>query len=136
MIPYDAAMLALAAGSLVQRARLRLLAGLAPLAVLAAALPSGLPSIGGELLLLAPLVLAALVLRTSAAPAFLLCIPDYPDATSAFLTAGIWIGGTLLLDPVFARCDRSKLPSALAGAPIRLLCCGGMAIALHPLQYI
>ena len=40
------------------------------------------------------------------------------------------------LAPVFERLDRAQMPRALQGAPLRLLCCGGLAMVLQPLALL
>lgn len=132
MIPFDAALLAVAADAVGPRARWRMWAALAPWAMLAASMPH--PQVPGaaELLRLAPALLAAFALGRGAAPALVLCIPAYAGAADAALASGLWSGCTLALEPAFRRFDRAALPASLAGAPIRLLCVGGLACALHP----
>ncbi len=136
MSPLDAALLAIAASAIIARPQRYWLAALAPFTVLAADLPFGVDPWLSELLQLLPLLLAAIALRIGAAPALLLCIPEYSYASDALLASGIWLGGTLLLEPLFLRLDRAKLPPPIAGTPIRLLCCGGLALALHPLSQL
>lgn len=137
MIAFDAAMLALAAAALRPPGRARWWIALAPwLAVAAAAAAAALPGPWRYGAVIAPLLLAAVALRGAAAPALLLLLPDYQRLGDAALASGLWIAGVLLLAPIFARFARARLPQALHGAPLRLLCCGGLALVLQPLSLL
>lgn len=137
MIAFDAAMLALAAAAMQPPARSRWWVALAPwLAVAAAAAEASLPGPWRYGAVIAPLLLAAVALRGAAAPALLLLLPEYARLGDAALASGLWIAGVLLLAPIFERVDRAHMPRALQGAPLKLLCCGGLAMVLQPLALL
>lgn len=131
MNSFDAAMLALAVSLLAKRDRRMPWTAGAPWIALTSGLllPAGWSA-------LAAAMAVALWLGEGAAAGLLLCIPDYSGVGEAALTAALWLGGLLLLQPALERYDASRLPLPLAGAPIRLMVAGGFALAASPLSYL